>query len=690
METNRLPSIIFGLSVALAPYAQGEPTLNEPNFPPGIEIAGMDRSVTPGANFFAYANGTWLRTNEIPSDRSSYGSWDVIEELVEHRVADLIRTASEGDQTGGSQTHKIGDYFASFMQEDQIEALGLRPLQPILKTVEGISNRHSLATFLGGTLRADVDVLNMTHVHTANLFGLWVAQDLDHPDRYVPFLLQGGLGMPDRSYYLDPSAGMADIRAKYAIHVAEMLKLIGFSDTAARAARIVDLESRIATVHWSREATEDVQKGNNHWLRREFETKAPGLDWNVFFAAAQLPKNQQDFVVWQPSAVVGISALVASQPLATWKDYLALRAVEHRAAFLPKAVVAAHFAFHGTTLDGTPELRVRWKRAIDATNDALGDAVGKLYAERYFSAAAKALIEEMVEQLRTAFSRRIDLLGWMAPETKSNAKAKLAALKVGVGYPEHWRDYAGLDVVRGDAFGNAERAEKFEYHFHLAKLGHPVDRGEWVLNPQTVNAVNLPAMNALNFPAATLQPPIFNPDSDPAQNYGAIGTTIGHEISHSFDDQGATFDATGRLRNWWTKEDLAHFRAAGARLVKQFDAYHPFPDLVVNGKQTLSENIADLGGLLAAHDAYQREVRGRPDSMTEGFTGEQRFFVSYAQSWREKYREPALRRVVLTDGHAPDEYRAGTVRNIDGWYEAFDIQAGQPLYLAPADRVRVW
>jgi len=278
----------------------------------------------------------------------------------------------------------------------------------------------------------------------------------------------------------------------------------------------------------------------------------------------------------------------------------------------------------------------------------------------------------------------------MAPETKSNAKAKLAALKVGVGYPEHWRDYAGLEVVKGDAFGNAERAEKFEYHFRLAKLGRPVDRGEWVMDPQTVNAVNLPAMNALNFPAAMLQPPFFNPESDPAQNYGAIGTIIGHEISHSFDDQGATFDATGRIRNWWIEEDLAHFRAAGARLVKQFDAYHPFPDLTVNGRQTLSENIADLGGLLAAHDAYQQEARGRTDSVTEGVTGDQRFFVSYAQNWREKYREPLLRRAVLTDGHAPDEYRASTVRNIDGWYQAFDIQAGQPLYLAPADRVRVW
>ena len=687
---NSVPSIIFGLSLALAPYARGEAILNEPNFPVGVDIAGMDRSVAPGANFFVYANGTWLRTNEIPSDRKSYGYWDVVQELVERRVADLIQLASAGEQAGSSQTRKIGDYFASFMQEDRIEALGLLPLQPILKRIKEISNRRSLAAFLGNTLQADVDVLNNTRVYTDNLFGLWVAQDLDHPDRYVPFLLQGGLGMPDRSYYLDVSAGMADIRAKYATHVAEILKLIGFSDTAARAARIVDLEYRIATVHWSREATEDIQKGNNHWLRREFETKAPGLDWNVFFAAAQFPKNQQDFVVWQPSAVVGISALVASQPLTTWKDYLALHAVEHRAAFLPKAVIEEHFAFHGTTLDGTPELRARWKRAIDATNNALGDAVGKVYAERYFSAAAKARIEEMVEQVRTAFGRRIDLLEWMAPQTKESAKAKLRTLKVGVGYPDQWRDYTGLDVVRGDAFGNAERAAKFEYHFRLAKLGHPVDRGEWVMNPQTVDAVNLPAMNALNFPAAILQPPFFSLDSDPAQNFGSTGAAIGHEISHSFDDQGATFDATGRLRNWWTNEDLAHFRAAGAQLARQFDAYHPFPDLAVNGQQTLSENIADLGGLLVAHDAYQQEARGRPDSMTEGFTGEQRFFLSYAQSWREKYREAALRRAVLTNEHAPAEYRASTARNIDGWYEAFDIQARQPLYLALADRVRIW
>jgi putative endopeptidase len=690
MKTKCLCLIVVGLTAALAPHAQAAPTILEPKFPPGIPVAGMDRSVSPGANFFAYANGTWLRTNEIPSDLSSYGSWDVLKELSERRVANLIQQQSEGAATAGSEAQKISDYYASFLQENRIEDLGLQPLQPILRAIGEISNRRSLANFLGGTLRADVDVLNNGQVYTDNLFGLWVAQDLDRPDRYVPFLLQGGLGMPDRSYFLDPSAQMAAIRAKYTTHVAAMLKLIGFSDTAARAARIVDLEQRIAIVHWSREATEDVHSGNNHWLRHEFQTKAPGLDWAAFFAAAQLPKSQYDFVVWQPSAVAGISALVASQPLATWKDYLALHAVEHHAAFLPKSVVAEYFAFHGTTIEGTPELRARWKRAIDTTNDALGDAVGKLYAKSYFSAATKTRIEAMVEQLRAVFSRRIDKLDWMSPDTKTNAKAKLATLKVGIGYPERWRDYAGLDVVKGDAFGNAERASTFEYHYHLAKLGHSVDRDEWAITPQTVDALNLPAMNALNFPAAMLQPPYFNLDSDPAHNYGAIGATIGHEIFHSFDDQGASFDATGHLRNWWSQEDLAHFRASGARLVRQFDSYHPLPDLAVNGQQTLSENIADLGGLLAAHDAYQQEVLGHPESVTDGFTGEQRFFISYAQSWREKYREPALRQVLLTNAHAPSEYRASTVRNIDGWYEAFNIQAGQPLYLAPTDRVRVY
>jgi len=682
---NVMRATIAAFGVALALCARGEP-----KFAPGIEVAGMDRSVAPGASFFAYANGAWLRSNEIPADLSSYGSWDVNEQLVERRLADLIQHPDAGAPQQGPAIRMTRDYYASFMDEARIESRGLRPLKPLLQAIDAIANRDDLARFLGGTLRADVDVLNSTNVYTDNLFGLWIAQDLDHPQRYVPFLLQGGLGMPDRSYYLDPAAAMVDIRAKYATHVAAMLGLVGMSDAAARAARIVDLEHQIAAVHSSREATEDVLKGNNHWLRSDFDSKAPGLNWRVFFAAAHLPQKQRDFVAWQPAAVSGIAALVASQPLATWKDYLIVHALQHRAAFLPRAIVAEHFAFYGTTLNGTPELRVRWKRAIDATNDALGDAVGKLYVARYFSAPAKASIEEMVERLRAAFERRIDNLDWMTPETKIGAKAKLAALKVGIGYPDHWRDYSGLKIVPDDAFGNAERAASFEYRYQLTKLGRGVDRAEWAMTPQMVDAVNLPAMNALNFPAGMLQPPFFNPDGDAAHNYGAIGTIIGHEISHSFDDQGSTFDATGRLRNWWAAKDLEHFRAAGSQLVQQYDAYHPFPDLAVKGQQTLSENIADLGGLLAAHDAYREEVRARPDAAVDGFSGEQRFYLSYAQNWREKYRDPALRKQVLTDGHAPEEYRASTVRNADGWYAAFDIQAGQPLYLAPAERVRVW
>jgi predicted metalloendopeptidase len=681
--------LLVAVGVTLAPCTLAAPEFREPTFPPGIDVSGMDSTVAPGDNFFSYANASWLKHNEIPADRSSYGTWGLLQELVKRRLANLIQDSS-GEQSAQPEARLIHDYYASFMDEERIEGLGLGPLQPILQAIEGITDRRNLARFLGGKLRADVDILNATNFYTDNLFGLWIAQDLDHPDRYAPFLLQGGLGMPDRSYYLEPTARMAEIRAKYTTHVAAMLTFAGVSDAATRAAKVVELERRIATVHWSREASEDVLKGDNHWRRRDFASKAPGLDWKVFFAAAQLPGDQQDFVVWQPSSITGIAALIASEPLATWRDYLVLHALEHRAAFLPKAVVAERFAFHGTTLMGTPELRVRWKRGVDATNEALGDAVGKRYAERYFPPAAKTRVEQMVERLRAAFSKHIDSLEWMAPETKASAKAKLVTLKVGVGYPEHWRDYSTLKIEAGDAFGNFERAELFEYHHQLAKLGHPVDRSEWVTTPQTVNAFNLPAMNAINFPAATLQPPFFSPDGDAAHNYGAIGTIIGHEISHSFDDQGAIFDATGRLRNWWTQEDLAHFRTAGARLVQQFNAYRPFPDLAVNGQQTLSENIADVAGLSVAFDAYRAEVPQSLESGDDRFTGVQRFFLSYAQNWRTKFRDPALRMAVLTDGHAPDEYRASTVRNIDGWYEAFGIRADQALYLPPADRVRIW
>ena len=653
---------------------------------PGIDLAGMDRSVAPGDDFFRYANGTWLKTTEIPADRPSAGSDVIVAELTSQRTADLIKEAA---QSTAPEARKVGDYYASYMDEAGIEARGLRPLQPTLDRIAAITDRKGLARYLGGTLLADVDALNATDMYTDNIFGLWVAQDLNDPARYLPFLMQGGLDMPDRAYYLDPSPRMETIRGKFKDHVGTVLGLAKVEGARDRAGRIYDLERKIAEAHWSREDSGDVKKANNHWTRAQFDTSAPGMDWSEYFAAAGLGAAR-DFGVWQPSAVTGISALVASEPIEVWKDDLTFHAIEHFAAVLPEAFGQERFAFHGTVLTGTPERRDRWKRAVDATSFALGEAVGQLYVKEYFPPAAKARVEAMVANLLAAFGRRIEALDWMSPATKARAKAKLAVLKVGVGYPDRWIDYSGLDVVRGDAFGNADRAERFELARNLRKLGKPVDRSEWVMTPQTVNAVNLPVMNALNFPAAILQPPYFDPGRPVVMDYGAIGAVIGHEISHSFDDSGSLFDDTGRFQNWWTDEDRAHFEAASARLVKQFDAYKPFPDVSVNGKQTLGENIADVAGLAASYDAYRLSLGGQPAPLVQALTGDQQFFISFAQSWRAKTREPALRQQILGDGHSPNEYRADTVRNLDHWYEAFDVKAGQALYLAPADRIRVW
>jgi putative endopeptidase len=677
----RAAALIIGLALAAA--------ANCADLPHGLDLAGIDHSVKPGDNFFAYANGTWIKTTAIPPDRSNYSIGAMLIELTNKRTAALMQEADAPGAAKSAEARQIGDYYASFMDEEAIEKQGLRPLAPRLARIAAIADRKALAQVLGASLRADVDVLNSTNLYTDNLFGLWVAQDLNDPSRYSAFLLQGGLGMPDRDYYLDSSARMGAIRDKYRAHIARVLELAHIADADAKAARIFELEHRLAAVHWSRVDSEDVLKGNNHWRRGEFATRAPGLAWQEYLKAAHLDA-QAALIVWQPSAVAGISALVASEPLATWKDYLTFHAIEHAASYLPKAFVEENFAFHGKVLAGTPALRERWKRGVDATNEALGEAVGKLYVQHYFTPAEKARVEAMVKNLVAAFAVRIDKLDWMAAQTKKRAKEKLATLKVGVGYPDKWRDYAALKVTRGDALGNAERAEQFEYQRSLAKLGAPIDRSEWVMTPQTVNAVNLPVMNALNFPAAILQPPEIDPQRPVVMDYGATGAVIGHEISHSFDDEGALFDATGRVNNWWTKEDFAHFKASSARLVEQYNAYRPFPDLAVNGKQTLSENIADVAGLAVSYDAYRLSLHGKTGPTVQGFTAEQQFFLSFAQDWRQKIREPALRQRIVTDGHAPDEYRADTVRNLDAWYAAFDVKPGQALYLAPQDRVQVW
>ena len=682
-------------SIACAPAAPNKVNAASeaaaPSGRAGIDLAGIDRTVAPGDDFFGYANGAWSKSTEIPADRSVWGISGVVEERTSRRTVDLIAEAAQAPASAGSDARKIGDFYATFLDEAAIEAKGIEPLKPSLARIAAIAGEADLARELGASLRADVDVLNNTNVHTGNLFGLWVAQDLDDPSRYSPFLLQGGIGMPDRGYYLDPSPRMAEIRTKYVAHIAAVLGLAGLAgpDADARAARIFDLERRIAEAHASLVDTEDVKKGNNHWSRADFVERAPGLDWTAFFLAAGL-ENQPGFVVWQPGAVTGISALAKSRPLDAWRDYLGFRAVERASSVLSKAFVDEQFAFYGKVLSGTPKLRDRWKRAVGATDAALGEAVGKLYVEKYFPPSEKARAAEMVKNEVAAFARRIDRLEWMAPATKAKAKAKLAALKVGVGYPDRWRDYSALEIVRGDAAGNAARASLFEYRRNLQKLGQPVDRGEWVMNAQLVNAVNLPAMNALNFPAAMLQPPYFDPSRPAVMDYAAAGAVIGHEISHSFDDQGALFDAAGRLENWWTKEDFAHFEASSEQLVRQYDLYRPFPDVAINGKQTVSENIADVAGLAAAYDAYRLSLGGKEAPEFQGLSGDQQFFLSFAQSWRTKFREAAIRRAIVTDGHAPAEYRADTVRNLDAWYDAFSVKAGQALYLAPKDRVRVW
>lgn len=686
------PQILLALSAAFAVAASGAPAQTPAaslvnDHPAGLDLAGMDRNVKPGDDFFAYANGGWMARTEIPQDRSSWGTSGELVELTNARVQSLIQGAAKA--APGTEARKIGDYYSSYLDEARIEALGLKPLRPALARIAAIKDKKALAAEFGRELRADVDALNSTNFETDHLFGLWVEQDLNDPKRYAPYLLQGGLGMPDRDYYLSANSHMVADRAAYKAHIAKVLTLAGIKDADAKAGRIFDLETKIAQVQAPRAESEDVLKANNPWARAAFATKAPGLDWTAYFTAAGLKKRPQ-FIVWHPKAAAGESALVASEPLAVWKEYLTFHQIDDVSNVLPKAFADERFAFYSRTLSGTPQQQVRWKRAVNATNIALGEAVGKLYVAKYFPPKSKAEVQAMVGKLIDAFRVRIDRLDWMAPATKAEAKRKLDTLKVGVGYPDHWIDYSALKVVAGDALGNQQRAELFEYRRNLAKFGRPVDRGEWAMTPQTVNAVNLPVRNALNFPAAILQAPDFNSTNPIAMNLGATGATIGHEVSHSFDDQGAMFDADGRLRNWWTPADLAHFQASGHALAVQYSQYHPFPDITLNGEQMLSENIADIAGLNAAYDAYRLANGGREGPSQQGFTGDQQFFIAFSQSWRTKVREATARQRAVVDGHAPAEFRADTVRNMDAWYAAFDVKPGDKLALPPVGRVRIW
>ena len=655
----------------------------------GIVVANMDSSVKPGDDFHEYADGGWMKRIEIPPDRARIGVFNSLADLSSKRTVGLIEEAAKANAPAGSNVNKIAGLYNSYMDEAAIEAKGVAPLRPHLDAIAAIHDKRELARALGESLRSDVDALNNTNFHTDNLFGLWVAPGFNDSEHYAAYLLQGGLQLPDREYYLGDNDRMRDIRTKYQAHISNMLKLAGFTDTDARAGHIFELEHAIAEKHISLADNEDIHKANNTWKQADFATKAPGLDWAEYFRGAGLSK-QPSFIVWQPTAFTGESALVASTSLDTWKDWLAFHLIDTYAGVLPKAFNDERFAFFGKTLSGTPEQRPRWQRGVDLVNGLLGDAVGQIYAQRYFPPEAKADVQAMVSNIIASFRKRIDALPWMDPKTKAEAQAKLTTLYVGIGYPETWHDYTAYEVNADDIFGNIWRSSIFDYHHDVARLGLPVDRKEWSMTPQTVNAVNLPLQNALNFPAAILQPPFFDPQAPAAANYGAIGSVIGHEISHTFDTEGSAFDSKGRVRNWWTAADLAHFEASTAKLAAQYDTYKPFPDLSVNGKQTLGENIADVAGLSAAYDGYHASLAGKTAPTQEGFSGDQQFFIAFGQNWGGVTRDAALRQQVLSDPHAPGEYRALTVRNEDGWYTAFDIQPTDKLYLAPKDRVRIW
>ena len=655
----------------------------------GMDLSGIDHAVKPGDNFYDYANGNWMKTAQIPADRSSTGTFLTVFEMAEKATAELIRNADNDHPAVGTNARKIADFYAAYMDEAGIEKHGLSALKPELANIDAIKSKDDLARVLGSQLRADVDPVNATNFHTENLFGLFVTQGLEDPSRNIAYLLQGGLGMPSRDYYLSNDPAMAAFRMKYQNYIAALLKLAGEPDVDAKAKTILALETKIAQAQESLVDSEDVHKANNLWSMADFAQKAPGLNWTVYFKAAGLA-GQKQIDAWQPNAVTGLSALVDSEPLDAWKDLAFFHTLDQNAALLPKAYADLSFDFYSHTLQGTPQQQVRWKRAVATTNADLGDAVGQLYVQRYFPASSKAEVEQLVQNLIAAFNERIDTLTWMTPATKQKAKAKLTTLRVGVGYPDKWRDYATLEIRKDDPLGNHLRATKFEYTHQLAKLNQPIDRGEWWMTPQTVNAVNLPLQNALNFPAAILQPPLFDPKADAAANYGSIGAVIGHEISHSFDNTGADFDAQGRLANWWTPADLAHFTATGQQLVKQFDQYEPLPGLHVNGQQTLGEDIADVSGLTISYIAYHKSLNGTPPPVIDGLSGDQRFFLAFGQTWRTKIRDAALRQRLATDVHAPASFRALTVRNLDAWYPAFQVTPDEKLYLAPQDRVKIW
>jgi predicted metalloendopeptidase len=643
----------------------------------GLDLAAGKAQVKPGDDFFAYASGTWYDNFEIPPDRSSFGVFNQLDELSKNRVRDIIESAAASQPAPGSPVQKIGDYYAAFMDQAAIESSGLAPVQDDLKRISAANSKQDIAALFGSA-------------GFASLFDLDLPPDLKNPDQYSVVVSQSRLGLPDRDYYLKDDPKLKEIRAKYTAYIEQMLNLGGVPDAQAKARDIMAFETEAAKLQWPIEKRRDVDATYNPRTKAQIVAYAPGFAWQAFLDASEIG-SRQDLILSELTAIKDLAALFNRTPLPTLKSYLTFHYLSDHAPYLPKRFDDARFDFYGRTLRGQPQQRDRWKRAVDEVNDSLGEQVGQLYVAKYFPADSKAKMQELVGNLRASLSERIDELDWMTPDTKSRAHEKLATFTPKIGYPDRWKDYSGLEVRRNDPVGNARRAALWHWRYQVARLDKPVDRDEWQMTPQEINAYYNPLNNEIVFPAAILQPPFFDPNADPAVNYGGIGAVIGHEMGHGFDDQGRKFGPDGSLKDWWTQKDADVFKGRVTRLVDQFSAFEALPGLKVNGANTIGENIGDLGGLNMAYHAYQLSLKGQPAPVIDGLTGDQRFFLSWAQVWRAKYRDGALRELVMSDVHSPAYFRVnGPLPNIDAWYTAFNVQPGDKLYIKPADRVSIW
>jgi putative endopeptidase len=644
----------------------------------GYDLSGRDADVKPGDDFFLHANGGWYARTEIPADQARMSTGFEVFTRAQAQLREIIEASAKAGAAGGPNAQKVGALYSAFMDEAALEKLDDKPLQPDLAKIRALTGKAGLAGLMG---RAQGGF-------GASFFQAGVQPDAKKPDVNALYLTQAGIGLPNRDYYL--SDAYKAQKAAYRAHVQKVLEMVGWAKPAEAADAILAMETKVAEASWTLAEQRDTEKTYNPMSRAELKKLAPGFEWDAWLAGMGAGKVER-VIVGEPTAFPKIAQVFADTPVSTLRAWEAFHTADQASPYLSKRFVDERFAFRGKALQGLQEQQPRWKRGVDLVNNNMGEAVGREYVAKYFPPESKAAMETLVANLRAAMKDRIERADWMSPQTKAQALEKLAKLRVKVGYPNKWRDYAGLKIDGGDLYGDVGRAAAFEWAFQVGKLGQPVDRDEWFMTPQTVDAYNNPLGNEIVFPAAILQPPFFNPKADPAVNYGAIGGVIGHEITHGFDDQGRSFDSDGVLRDWWTAEDAAKFKAEAAKLAAQYDAFEPVPGVHVKGQQTLGENIADMGGLLLGLEAYHMSLKGQPAPVIDGVTGDQRVFYGWAQGWRNKTRDEAIKQQLASDVHSPARFRViGPMRNVDGWYAAFGVKEGDKYYLKPADRVRIW